>query len=193
MLVPSPPPCPSPATDATKKSHVTQFGDTKGIANELVTNFQGNTDSLPSTTADSVGAMSPQGTAARESATLDSRAAELQYAFSRFLQTESADDAAVLKGLMDERLEVNARFGRISLAVAGRDVSSMALPQKVNMSCQHEALTAYYESCAKGRWTTSELKHGATLAKLCTEVGGDEKPIVAAIEAECKGRKERAA
>ena len=48
---------------------------------------------------------------------------------------------------------------------------------------------AYYSACVArdgGRaWTTSELKHGKTLAKLCAATAGDHAPIAAAIREQC--------
>ena len=120
---------------------------------------------------------------------LDSRAIELQYAFNKFMASESAADAAALKKLIDERVCVNARFAAIAQAVApGVALAERPLPAKLDLDCHHEALVAYHAACVANHgnsWTTSEFKHGATLAKLCAETAGDHRPIAAAIRAQC--------
>ena len=166
----------------TTKSHVTEFGSEE-IAKELVTNFQGSTDAPPARRA---AAPPPSLAKKAESAMVDSRDAELRYAFEKFMRTEAAADAAALTALMEERTRVNARFARIEQAVAGATgVGGRPTPARVDMRCQHAVLDAYYDACADGRWTTSELRHGASLAKLCDHTRGDDQRIGAAIRAEC--------
>ena len=105
----------------TTKSHVTQFGDTTTIAAELVSDFQGATGAKAAAAAAVVAPPTVEeatATAATEErGMLDSRAAELQHAFAKFMASESAVDAAALTALVEERVRVNA-LAAIATAVA---------------------------------------------------------------------------
>lgn len=52
------------------------------------------------------------------------------------------------------------------------------------MACHYESHKAYVAAC--GGWKSEELKHSATLAKLCDATHGDAAPIKAAIARVCR-------
>lgn len=163
------------------KSHPLEFGD-KQIASEPLVNFQGDASRrAPLPLAAPAAAYAPS-----EESNVESRSIELQHALATFLKSDSEADAAALMHLVQDRVDSAKRFGAISRAVAGEDVSTRPLPSPIDMQCHYAGHAAYVSACAG--WTVGAMKHSATLAKLCAHTAGDAKPIVAAIRNACPAK-----
>merc|ERR1711871_697949 len=107
----------------TNKSHVTEFG-TMSFTSEPTTNFYGNT-SAPSGRSDYKAAAAASALlTAGSGVTVDSRYAELQYAYDLFHREQSEEAAAEPSEIVAHTAAVHKRFQAISMAVAGRDVAS---------------------------------------------------------------------
>ena len=193
---PSPPPAltPSPSPPQTleaqfntvktetAKSHVMMYGDAT-IDAEVVSNFQGTTDSAAATKGAArqlFEAPKPK----HASTDLKSADAEIASAFSRFMHLDFDDEAAeeLLAGIKDRR-EAKTRFAKVVKSVQGAKELKGLDGVKVDVDCHYQAHKAYVKSC--GEWTTGALKHSATLAELCHTTGGDAKPIMAALAEAC--------
>jgi legumain len=165
----------------TSKSHVTEFGDTS-LKGEETSNFQGKTDTAPSSLLLGKRVVDATAKAPRASTDLPSADAELASAYARFMNTGSPKAAAELTKGMQERMAAKATFEQIATAVTGAKLTAR-LPEAVDDECHYVAHKAYVAKC--GEWTTGSLKHSADLAIMCAHTKGDARPIVAAIGEAC--------
>ncbi len=148
----------------TAKAHVMMYGDAT-IDAEVVSNFQGTTDSAAATKGAArqlFEAPKPK----HASTDLKSADAEIASAFSRFMHLDFDDEAAeeLLAGIKDRR-EAKTRFAKVVKSVQGAKELKGLDGVKVDVDCHYQAHKAYVKSC--GEWTTGALKHSATLAEAC--------------------------
>jgi legumain len=175
----------------TTKSHVTQFGNMT-IADEIVWDFLGNQGTrskreLRATTVEEAAAAekatAPVSSHERKAnSAINNRDAELWSALSRFAADEREEDALELMQGIQERLDGNRRFHKISMAVTGQLANPKA-PQEVDVECHYAVYKHYLDAC--GSFTSGSMKHSGTLANLCAHTGGDTAPIKAAISNAC--------
>jgi legumain len=160
----------------TNKSHVMEYGATE-LKTQRISNFQGATDMM-------LGRAAPveADTKPRNYASLPSPNAELASAYSRFMDLDSEEAGRELIQGIQERLDGNRRFHKISMAVTGQLANPKA-PQEVDVECHYAVYKHYLDAC--GSFTSGSMKHSGTLANLCAHTGGDTAPIKAAISNAC--------
>jgi len=162
------------------KSHVQEFGD-HTLAAEPIADFQGDAGNLrrrgpsaPTRQAE----LAPAAAANEES-----RDAEVESAYRRFMATGSEAAADELAGYVRDRATATRRFAAITSALGVGELSTLAMPEPIDYDCHYAAHKEYVSSC--GEWATGAYKHSATLAKLCAFTQGDAAPIRTAIQSAC--------
>ena len=170
------------APEPTPDNPVRDWLRWQAVAAEPIVNFQGTSGSLANAGAP----------AAQRAGGIDAQSAELTIALRRFLDTDAAEDADVLIGLIADRRDAAKRFEAIATSalkgIAGpvitpAQLAARPLPAPIDMACHYSSHLMYTSAC--GEWTTGALKHSATLAKLCELTAGDATPIRTAIKRVC--------
>mmetsp|Transcript_33173 Transcript_33173/g.109656 ORF Transcript_33173/g.109656 Transcript_33173/m.109656 type:complete len:446 (-) Transcript_33173:295-1632(-) len=170
-------------TRLVTKSHVQVFGDTT-ISSELITNFEGDTDSagqLDTSLAPMIARAAPQRDAA-----IRSNEAALASAYFRFTEMGSAAAGEELVALVQARLSTRKTFEAVAQRL-GLNGGIEALPPRAHgaqhVDCHYDVHKAYKSAC--GELHPEALSFSATMADLCAHQGGSPDAIVKAISAVC--------